>query len=566
MDIADTTAAFAELDNQLAAVASCEKVWAATSVRRRRELLLAVRDLVARDAELWAQTAAGLKRLPSRSPLVGEEWTSGPYALITALTTLAESAAALEAGRSPVDEYKFSRAPGGRTAVDILPHQVFDHLLFSGFSAQVWMPPGVTQQQVREQAGLALRDPVQTHGVGVVLGAGNITSIAPLDVLSELYASNRVVVLKLNPVMDAMLPVYQRVFAPLIELGVLFITTGGADVGQHLVQHHLIDHVHITGSAATHDAIVWGTDAADVAARKSAHNPVLSKPITSELGGVSPIIVLPGTWSKADLRFQAEHVATMRLHNNGYNCIAGQVVLMAESWPQKEEFVEQIRLALRRTPDRDDYYPGSGRRVQAARSAYPEAETISGVTLINDPADTEYLRQQETFAPVLGIIELPGADFLQTAVRSANDDFVGTLGVNIIAHPRTLAALGDRFENALAELRYGCIAVNAWTGVGFLNAAAAWGAFPGHTLADVQSGIGAVHNALLLKDPERTVVRGPFRPSPRSILQGEWSISPRPPWFVTNKTAARTGELLTAFAASPSWAKLPGIFASALRG
>jgi aldehyde dehydrogenase (NAD(P)+) len=75
-----------------------------------------------------------------------------------------------------------------------------------------------------------------------------------------------------------------------------------------------------------------------------------------------------------------------------------------------------------------------------------------------------------------------------------------------------------------------------------------------------------VHNALLLEDPERTVVEGPFRPAPRSLLNREWAISPKPPWFVDNKTAATTGRLLTAFEARPRWSALPGIFASALRG
>jgi aldehyde dehydrogenase (NAD(P)+) len=85
-------------------------------------------------------------------------------------------------------------------------------------------------------------------------------------------------------------------------------------------------------------------------------------------------------------------------------------------------------------------------------------------------------------------------------------------------------------------------------------------------LDDVQSGIGVVHNALLLDGPERTVVRGPFRPAPRSILHGEFTLSPRPPWFVTNRTATTTGRLLTRFVASPRWAALPQIFVSALRG
>ena len=66
--------------------------------------------------------------------------------------------------------------------------------------------------------------------------------------------------------------------------------------------------------------------------------------------------------------------------------------------------------------------------------------------------------------------------------------------------------------------------------------------------------------------PERTVVRGPFRPVHRSLAAGEFTLSPKPPWFVTNKTQATTGRRLTRFAAKPSWAKLPGIFASALRG
>ncbi|MFJ3308492.1 hypothetical protein ACIPSA_36700 [Streptomyces sp. NPDC086549] len=75
-----------------------------------------------------------------------------------------------------------------------------------------------------------------------------------------------------------------------------------------------------------------------------------------------------------------------------------------------------------------------------------------------------------------------------------------------------------------------------------------------------------MHNAVLLDGPERTVVRGPFRPAPRSLLHGEPSLAPRPPWFVTNRTAAATGRLLTDFAAAPRWSALLEIFASALRG
>ncbi len=102
--------------------------------------------------------------------------------------------------------------------------------------------------------------------------------------------------------------------------------------------------------------------------------------------------------------------------------------------------------------------------------------------------------------------------------------------------------------------------------MGFLIAQAAWGAYPGHPQNDIQSGTGVVHNALLFDKPQKTVVWAPFAPFPRSILAGEFHTSPRPPWFVTNQTSETTARRLTRFAANPSPLKLPGIFASALRG
>jgi aldehyde dehydrogenase (NAD(P)+) len=81
----------------------------------------------------------------------------------------------------------------------------------------------------------------------------------------------------------------------------------------------------------------------------------------------------------------------------------------------------------------------------------------------------------------------------------------------------------------------------------------------------VGSGIGNVHNALLFDSPEKTVARGPFRPLGRSLLAGEYHISPKPPWFVTSRTGRRTSELFTRFLTDHSVRRLPGIFASALR-
>ncbi|MFX0578230.1 aldehyde dehydrogenase family protein [Nocardia nepalensis] len=557
------------IDSAIAALREGEKAWGKTGLAARRALLEQLHANVAAYATEWVETAAVIKGLPANSPLLGEEWSSGPYSLLTSIAALIQTVQALEAGRSPVDGYPIRTAPGGRVAVDVFPHDAFEWLLLNGFHAEVWSRPGVDADTLRARAGLGLRTPQRTNGVGVVLGAGNIFSIAPLDVIYQLFADNRVVVLKLNPITDPLLPVLEKVFAPAIEQGFVRIVTGGADIGSALVGHPGVAAVHMTGSAATHDAIVWGTGA-EAVDRKAEGRPLLDKPITSELGGVSPTIVVPGRWSKADLRFQAEHLATQRLHNNGYNCIAAQVAVISSDWPQKQQFLAELRAAIARTPARSDYYPGSADRVAAARSTYPRAQAIGPRTLIEGliPTKGERALHTEYFAPVLGVIELPGdtGEFLAEAVRVCNSEFEGTLGINVIAHPRSVKALGSEFETAIERLRYGTIAINAWTGLGYLTARATWGGFPGHTLDDIQSGIGVVHNALLIEEPERSVIRGPFRPAPRSVLHGEFTLSPKPPWFVTNRTQATTLRRLTDFAKKPRISALPGIFASALRG
>ncbi|ROS74458.1 aldehyde dehydrogenase family protein [Cellulomonas sp. PhB143] len=558
------------LDRAVSDLEDGARAWLGLSLARRAALLEETCATVRAQAQRWALTARDIKGLDAGSPLVGEEWLSGPYATLSGFGTVARSVAGLAAGHSPLAGITTGTAPGGRVTVPVLPRTSKEAVLLHGFRAEVWLRPGVSEEEAVARAGLAQRTPQVSGGVGLVLGAGNITSIPPLDVLYEIVAHNRSVLLKLNPVMAPMMSVYLAALQPLVSAKMLRVVQGGAPEGGYLVQHPGIGHVHITGSVVTHDAIVWGTGE-EAAARKAAGTPVLTKPITSELGGVSPIIVVPGRWSASDLRFQAEHVATQRLHNGGYNCIAGQIVVLSKDWPQKAAFLDELRGALERAPRRKAWYPGSAGRVESAEAAYPGCERLAdGTRLLVDLTaedDASTIENTEYFAPVLGVLELGGTgqEFLDTAVETVNRDFLGTLGANVLVDPAEQKRLGAGFREAVARLEYGTVAINAWTGIGFLTATATWGAYPGHTLQDVQSGIGVVHNALLIDSAERTVVTGPFRPFPRSVAHGEAALFPKPPWFVTARSAQATGRLLTGFAGAPSWWRMPRIFASAFR-
>ncbi len=340
--------------------------------------------------------------------------------------------------------------------------------------------------------------------------------------------------------------------------------------------HSLVEEIHITGSERTYDAIRFGLGP-DGADRKRRGEPVNPRRITAELGGVGPTIVLPGPWSKSDLAFQAEHVASQKLHNGGFNCIATQVLVLPERWPQKDDFLGVLRQTFRSLPSRPAYYPGAADRQRRAIEGHRSAEVFGGDSSVprtfipdldaSDPAVPAF--NEEFFGAVLAETSLPGdtaEDFLGQAVRFANGTLRGTLGANLIVHPATAAALGPRLEDAIADLRYGSISVNTWAGVTYLLPQATWGAYPGHSHTDIQSGCGFVHNSWMFDRPQKTVVSAPFRPFPRAWLSGHMHLGPKPPWFVTHRRAQEVGRRLTRLAARPGLRHLPGLMTAALRG
>lgn len=568
---------YPEIDARLTALAARQAQWLGTTVGERIAILAEIKESLLPVSEAWAETAARKKGIAPGSPLAGEEWLSGPYTLMGYCNQMMATLSQVE-GKRHLDHIPVRELPSGQIAARVLPHSVWDHLLLSGVKVDIWMEPGVDRGNLAQHTASTYDPGSEAHkhgGVGLVLGAGNIAAIAPLDVFHKLFVENEVVVLKMNPVNEYLIEFLEPAFKPLIERGVVCIVRGGTDVGAYLCQHPLVDSIHITGAGTSHDAIVWGTGA-EGQANKKANTPKNLRRVTSELGAVCPTIVVPGPWSKADIAFQAEQVATQKLHNSGFNCVACQVLVVPSQWQHKRTFLDALEATLAAAESRDLYYPGTADRLAAFSAGNPQERRIrrrggAAVHVAHFARGTNpQAESNEVFAPALSITEVEGADaesFLKAAIDYANTSLYGTLGANIVIDPRTRAAIGERrFEELIGELRYGTIAINTWTGVGFLTPQATWGAFPGHTLADVQSGIGSVHNTCLFDRPQRTVVEAPFRPFPRNLLSGAFNLLPRPPWFMTNRKGAILGKLLVDFQYRPSWLKLPRIFLNALLG
>ena len=573
MDEAMTASHVKEYDAALDALNAAKDTWAKTSIADRISLLDQVKDNLMTVATAWAQTATRLKQIPERSPLSGEEWTSGPYAVMLACNALISTLRQMES-KTFLKHLSKRQLTTGQLAVKVMPYSIWDHLLLSGVKAEVWMKKSVSVANLHDHTAIAYDIPLAARKgkVALILGAGNIASIAPLDVFQKLFLENQVVILKAHPVNDYLTKFLEVALKPLIDLDALRIVKGDAAAGAYLTTHAIIEELHITGAVATHDAIVWGIGAEGEKNRKE-NTPQNFKRFTSELGAVCPTIVVPGPWSAADLKFQAEQIATHKLHNSGFNCVACQVLIMPKGWDKAAILMANLNAVVQNS-NRGAYYPGAADRLDAFKS---KAKTYKSVArgeapslIINDVNESDWFTKTEVFAPAMSTHEMdaPNAQtYLQSAIAYANDQLYGTLGANILIHPKTIKEIGKtKFENIIADLHYGTIAINAWTGLAFLATACPWGAFPGHTPQDIQSGNGTVHNTFMLEDTERVVIQAPWAPFPRGILSGQFTLLPRPPWFITNKKQDKLGRLLTQFQHRPSWSKLPRIFLNALLG
>lgn len=577
----------AALDQAAADVADAAHAFARMAPAEKAALLRALLPSTLAAARAQVEAACAAKGLDPSGPEAGEEWLAGPVLTLANIRLLAEALEDIaRRGRPRLGRGGVRARKDGRVEVGVFPMSRQDAALYRGVRASALLLPGATRASALEQQAAFYQKREPEAGVTLVLGAGNVASIPPMDALHAMFVEGRAVVLKMSPVNAYLGPFLEKAFAPLVERGFLRVVYGGAEAGSYLAAHRAVTHVHITGSAETHDRIVWGPPGPEQDRRRAEGRPALAKPVTSELGNVSPVVLTPHLYAHDELWFQARSVAAQVINNASFNCNAAKMLVLPRGFAQRPVFLRMLARAFAAARPRRAYYPGAEARHARLTAGRPELgpEALErpaelplprGVIRFGAPGSGELpwtlcvgldeadaaepLFRTEPFCSVLSVVEIGTSDpvaFLAEATRFCNERLWGTLSASIVVHPLAEEdpAVAAALDRALLDLRYGAIAINQWPALVYGAVSPPWGGHASATLADVQSGVGFVHNTPMLGGVEKVILRAPLR------------MTPRPPYFCDHARAHVVGERLAAWAAAPSWGGVWKAATAAIRG
>ena len=179
------------LDAAVLTVAANVDRWASTSAPSREALLEKVVSDLAAAAPDWVEAACAAKGLDASGYEGSEELLASVGVLGRLAQQLRASLHEIAAHGRPRIPGPLRHVPGGRVVAGVLPRAGFDRMLLAKQRGEVWMQPGVSPEEVVAGQAAAYRDPEAHRGVALVLGAGNVGSLGPNDVLNKLFVDGR---------------------------------------------------------------------------------------------------------------------------------------------------------------------------------------------------------------------------------------------------------------------------------------------------------------------------------------------------------------------------------------
>lgn len=513
------------IDQYVTTLKSHQNEWIDCPIQTRIKLLEELNKNILKYRDEWGQLDAEGRKLPENHPERLNSYRAPGIAgtvIKHYIYTLKQIKA--NGGQKP---YISARQQGDRVVVDTSPRKFIEKLLFHDVRAEIWLKRGTKLADLPTYQASFYKDPNYKGGLSLIMPAGNNSAATLADLLQKLIMEKKVCIVKMHPVVDYMTPLMEKILAPFIEAGFVRIVNGGSEIGRYLAQHPLVDDIQMTGSDKTFESIVFG------AGQKGEENKeqgtiVNEKPISCELSTVNPVIVVPGDWTEEDLEYHARNIFSMIATYNAYACVGARMLILPKKWDKGDILINKLEALFRKSVLPVKYYPGTDDAIREAEEAYPSLEIIGTPTKDQqpwlmaknlDPTKKEIAFEREFWAAFIGQTYIDGedkGDYLLNAVKFANEKLWGTFSATIIIDPESQKELTNSgiFLQAIDQLRYGMVATNAYPGLGLLLGTNPWGAYPGATINDIQSGNSFMLNVFLLDGIEKSVIFAPFKGLP----------------------------------------------------
>ena len=132
--------------------------WVALSNRERIAILDNLINNFAAIAQLWIAASLQAKGIAGDSPGVGEEWVAGVWPVLKNLRQLRNSLSDIETYGHPRIPGPVTTRPDGQVVAQVFPQTTYDRLFFLGVTAEIWMEPGVTAEELPKTQAIAYQE------------------------------------------------------------------------------------------------------------------------------------------------------------------------------------------------------------------------------------------------------------------------------------------------------------------------------------------------------------------------------------------------------------------------
>ena len=268
-----------------------------------------------------------------------------------------------------------------------------------------WIKPRRQSLPLAQMPGRAWvqYDPI---GVVLVIGPWNYPFFLCMSPVVAAVAAGNAVVIKPSELAPATSELIARLVPQYLDTDAVRVVEGAADVTQDLLSQGF-DHALFTGGTEIGRKIM------------AAAAPTLT-PVTLELGGKSPVLVLPD----ADLDVTARRIAWTKLLNSGQTCIAPDYILADRSIAREltDKIVATIakfradqpdpslRIVNERQFDRLVSLLSTTSGTIVTGGGSDRAKLSLEPTVIVDPAPDDPVMSDEIFGPILPIITVGSTD------------------------------------------------------------------------------------------------------------------------------------------------------------